>query len=92
MTQHWTSYMHNAGTEVSEWAKAEYNMHKKKLCSTAMTAYAAMCNMVRYMVSACVCKGNINYSPLGNLVDTFENAHKDMNGYRDRELVWVLGE
>ena len=49
-TQNWTSHTHNAVTDVSEWAKVEYSMHKKKLCSSEMTAYAAMC-MVRDMWS-----------------------------------------
>ena len=66
-------------------------MHKKKLCSSEMTAYAAMC-MVREIVNACLCKGFKDYSLLNDLIDTFENAHEELNGYCERELVWVLGE
>ena len=66
-------------------------MHKKKLYSAYTTAYAAMC-MVRDIVNAYLCKGIGNYSLLDNLIDTFENVRKEMNGYCDRELVWVLGE
>ena len=51
--QNWTSCTHNTGTEVSDWAKREHNMHKKKLCSADMMVYAAMC-MVRGIFNACV--------------------------------------
>ena len=66
-------------------------MHKKKLCSSDMRAYTAMC-IVRDMVNSCLCNGVKNYSVLDDLIDTFENAHDGMNEYCDRELVWVLGE
>ena len=85
-TQKWTSYMHNAGTEVLDGAKAEYNMHKKKLRSTDTTVYVSMC-MMRDMGNACLCRGKRNYSLLDDLIDTFENAHKKMSGHCDRELV-----
>ena len=85
------SYTHNAGADFSEWAKNEYHMHKKKLCSSDMTAMTAMC-MVRDMVNACLCNDGNNYSLLDDLIDTFENPHEKLNGYCERELVWVLGE
>ena len=66
-------------------------MHKKNLCLSDVMAYAAMC-MVRDMVNASLCKGVNNYSFLDDLVDTFENAHEEMNGCCDRGLVWVSGE
>ena len=72
-------------------AKIEYNMHKKKLCSSEMMVYAAMC-MVRDMVNACLCNDVKNYTLLDDLIDTFKNAHEELNGYCERELVWVLGE
>ena len=50
-TQNCTSYTHNAGADVSDWAKGEYHMHKKKLCSSDMTAITVM-YMVRDMVNA----------------------------------------
>ena len=66
-------------------------MHRKTLCSSDMTAITAM-RLIRDMVNACLGNGVKNYSILDDLIDTFENAHKEMNGYCDRELVWVLGE
>ena len=48
-------------------------MHRKKLCSSEMTAYAAMC-MVGEMANACLCKGFKDYSLLNDLIDTFENG------------------
>ena len=66
-------------------------MHRKKLCSFDMTAMTAMC-MVRDMINACLCNGANNNYPLDDLIDTFENAHEEMNGCCERELVWVLGE
>ena len=62
-TQNWTSYTHNAGTDISDWAQTEYNIHKKKLCSSDMIAYAATC-MVRDMVNACLCNGIKTILPL----------------------------
>ena len=85
-TQNWTSYTRNAGTGVSYWVQKEYNMHKKKLCSSDMAVYAAMF-MIRDMVNAFLCNCAKNYSLLDDLTDTFKNAHEDMNGYCDRELV-----
>ena len=90
-TQNWTSYTHNAGADVSDWAKDEYHMYKKSLCSSDMRAMTAMC-MVRDMVNACLCNDVENYTLLDDLIDTFENAHEELNGYCERELVWVLGE
>ena len=48
--------------------------------------------MVRDMVNACLCNGIENYPLLDDLIDTFENAHEEMNGYCDMELVLVLGD
>ena len=48
--------------------------------------------MVRDMVNACLCNDVKNYTLLDDLIDTFENAHEELNGYCERELVWVLGE
>ena len=48
--------------------------------------------MVRDMVNACLCNDVENYTLLDDLIDTFENAHEEMSGYCERELVWVLGE
>ena len=45
-TQNWTSYSHNAGTDVSDWTQKEYHMHKKKLCSSDMAAYESMCMII----------------------------------------------
>ena len=66
-------------------------MYEKKLCSSGMAAMTTIC-MVRDIINACLCNGVNNYSLLDNIIDTFKNAHEEMNGYRKRELVWVLGE
>ena len=66
-------------------------MHRKKLCMSDMTAITAMC-MVRDMVNACLCNSVENYSLLDGLIDAFENAHEEMDGFCEREFAWVLGE